>query len=95
MSDVAAIFLQFKIFIVNLLSCKIKILQIDERIEFQLSIRSHTSIQFHLSCPYILQHNELVEKKHPHAVELNLGTMFHAKTLKCIGLTSLKMLHLL
>jgi hypothetical protein len=77
-SDVADIFLQFKALVENLLSSTIKTVQIDGGTEFQPIIRSHPSIQFHLSCPYIPQQNGLVERKLRYVVELSLAIMFHA-----------------
>jgi hypothetical protein len=54
-SVVASIFVQFKNLVKNLLSCTIKIVQTDGGTKFKPIIRSHSSIQFHISCPYTPQ----------------------------------------
>jgi hypothetical protein len=75
---VAAIFHLFKALVENLLSSKIKTIQLDGGTKFKPIIRSHPEIQFHIYCPYTPQQNEIVERKHRHIVELSLATMFNA-----------------
>jgi hypothetical protein len=52
--------------------------QLDGGTEFQPILKSYPTIQFHISCPYTPQQNDLVERRHRHVVELGLTTMFHA-----------------
>jgi hypothetical protein len=60
----ADIFHQFKMLVENLLSSKIKTVQLDGGTKFKPIIRSHPEIQFHISYPYTPQQNGLVERKH-------------------------------
>jgi hypothetical protein len=75
---VASIFTKFKSLVENLLSCAIKIVQLDKGTEFLPIIKAHPVIQFYVSCPYTPQQNGIVERKHRHIVELSLASMFHA-----------------
>jgi hypothetical protein len=77
-SNVVKLFAQFKQKVETLLSHKICVVQCDGGTEYKPLLTQFLAITFHLSCPYTPEQNGLIERKHRHAVELNLASMYHA-----------------
>jgi hypothetical protein len=77
-SEVPSIFAMFKTKIENLLNSKIRIVQCDGGTEYKPLLTRFPEITFHLSCPYMPQQNDLVERKHRLVVELGLASKYHA-----------------
>jgi hypothetical protein len=75
--DVASIFAQFKQKVKILLSRKMCVVQCDGGTEYKPLQSQFPEIIFHISCPYIPEHNGLIERKHRHVVKLSLTSMYH------------------
>lgn len=80
--EVFAIFVKFKKYVENLLSCTIKILQTDERGEYKNKafhdfLNKH-GISFRFSCPKHPEQNSMAERKHRHIVETGLTMLAHS-----------------
>ena len=81
-SDVTTTFLQFKVYIENLLSSTIKTIQSDGGGEFPSKVL-HQSLQrsgitHRFSCPYTAEQNGLVERKHRHIVSMGRCLLYTA-----------------
>lgn len=81
-SEAFKVFVEFKTYVENLLSCKIKTLQTDEGGEFKNTAmqqfpKQH-GIGLRFSCPKYPEQNGLGERKHRHNVETSITLLAHA-----------------